>query len=154
MWRPRSRPTWSCCKTATHSACRWWVQLACAQATPAHIRQLRELIACERDCIERDQRGPAIRLSGEFHLQLAEMAGNAPLAHFIGSLVPLISLAIAQFDAALEDDCVWQLHAKIVDALACMDAAMGVTLLNRHLDHLEAVLLNAQPLSSQKRIAG
>jgi hypothetical protein len=35
-----------------------------------------------------------------------------------------------------------------------MDAAMGVTLLNRHLDHLEAVLLNAQPLSSQKRIAG
>lgn len=42
------------------------VQLACAQATDAQIRQLRELIARERDCIERDQRGPAIRLSGSF----------------------------------------------------------------------------------------
>lgn len=127
------------------------VRLACQRPCRHALNHLRSLVDSERHCAER---GRSIRLSGEFHLQLAEMAGNAPLAHFIGSLVPLISLAIAQFDAALEDDCVWQLHAKIVDALACMDAAMGVTLLNRHLDHLEAVLLNAQPLSSQKRIAG
>ena len=33
------------------------VQLACAQATAMQIRQLRELIAQERDAIERDQRG-------------------------------------------------------------------------------------------------
>ena len=127
------------------------VRLACQRPCPHALERLRALVDSERQCAER---GRGIRLSGEFHLQLAEMAGNAPLAHFLGSLVPLISLAIAQFDACVEDYCGWQLHEKIVDALKRMDAATAVTLLNRHLDHLEAILLNAQPLSSQKRIAG
>lgn len=127
------------------------VRLACQRPCTQALKRLRALVDSGRQCAER---GRAIRLSGVFHLQLAEMAGNAPLAHFLGSLVPLTSLAIAQLDAALEDYCVWQLHEKIVDALTRMDAAMAVTLLNRHLDHLEAVLLNAQPLSSHKRSAG
>jgi DNA-binding GntR family transcriptional regulator len=127
------------------------VRLACQRPCPLALERLRALVDTERQCAEH---GRAIRLSGEFHLQLADMAGNAPLAHFLGSLVPLTSLAIAQFNAALEDYCVWQLHEKIVDALTRRDAAMAVMLLNRHLDHLEAVLLNAQPHSNQKRIAG
>ncbi|WCM50687.1 GntR family transcriptional regulator [Pseudomonas sp. WJP1] len=127
------------------------VRLACQRPCPLALERLRALVDSERQCTER---GRAIRLSGEFHLQLAEMAGNAPLAHFLGSLVPLTSLAIAQFDAALEDYCVWQLHENLVDALMRRDAAKAVTLLNRHLDHLETVLLNAQPHSNHKRIAG
>lgn len=126
------------------------VRLACQRPCPLALEHLRALVDSERQCTER---GRAIRLSGEFHLQLAEMAGNAPLAHFLGSLVPLTSLAIAQFDAALEHYCAWQIHEQVVDALMRRDAAKAVTLLNRHLDHLEAVLLNAQPLSSHKRIA-
>lgn len=42
------------------------VQLACTLAKPAQVRQLRELIAHQRECIERDQQGAAIRLSGSF----------------------------------------------------------------------------------------
>ena len=127
------------------------VRLACQRPCPLALERLRALVDSERQCTER---GRAIRLSGEFHLQLAEMAGNAPLAHFLGSLVPLTSLAIAQFDAALDDHCAWRLHEQIVDALPRRDAAKAVTLLNQHLDQLEAVLLNAQPHSNQKRIAG
>ena len=118
------------------------VQLACAQATSTHIRQLRELIARERDCIERNQRGPAIRLSGEFHLQLAQMAGNAPLAQFINSLVPLTSLIIAQFEAQACTYCAWQEHVAIVDAVEQRDAHTAVALMTQHLDHLEAKLLS------------
>ena len=103
---------------------------------------------------ERDQRGPAIRLSGEFHLQLAEMAGNAPLAHFLGSLVPLTSLAIAQFDAQAEGYCVWQTHEGILDAVERGDAVMAETLLSQHLGHLEEILLNPKPISRQNRVAG
>jgi DNA-binding GntR family transcriptional regulator len=127
------------------------VRLACQRPCPLALERLRVLVDSERQCTER---GRAIRLSGEFHLQLAEMAGNAPLAHFLGCLVPLTSLAIAQFDAALEDYCAWQLHENLVAAITRKDAAKAVTLLNRYLDHLEAVLLNAQPHSNQKRIAG
>ena len=71
------------------------------------------MVKRERQCLERDQRGAAIRLAGEFHLALADMAGNAPLAHFLGSLVPLTSLAIAQFDAPAEVYCGWQVHEGI-----------------------------------------
>ncbi|MBY8947865.1 MULTISPECIES: GntR family transcriptional regulator [unclassified Pseudomonas] len=117
------------------------VQLACAQATTAQIRQLRELIARERDCIERNQRGPAIRLSGEFHLQLAQMAGNAPLAQFLNSLVPLTSLIIAQFEAKACTYCTWQEHVGIVDAIEQRDSSTAVTLMTQHLDHLESKLL-------------
>lgn len=117
------------------------VQLACAQAMPTQIRQLRELIARERDCIERDQRGPAIRLSGEFHLQLAAMARNAPLAQFLNSLVPLTSLIIAQYEAQACTYCAWQEHVAIVDAVEQRDVSSAIRLMTQHLDHLEAKLL-------------
>ncbi|MFL9675621.1 GntR family transcriptional regulator [Pseudomonas marginalis] len=117
------------------------VQLACAQATPTQIRQLRELIARERDGIDRNQRGPAIRLSGEFHLQLAQMAGNAPLAQFLNSLVPLTSLIIAQYEAKACTYCAWQEHVAIVDAIEQRDVTAAVGLMTRHLDHLESKLL-------------
>lgn len=118
------------------------VQLACAQATPTQLRQLRELIGRERECIERDQRGPAIRLSGEFHLQLAAMAGNAPLAQFLNSLVPLTSLIIAQYEAQACTYCAWQEHVAIVDAIERRDVSSAVKLMTQHLDHLEAKLLS------------
>ena len=127
------------------------VKLACQRPCTQALKRLSALVDRERQCTER---GRAIRLSGEFHLQLAEMAGNAPLAHFLGSLVPASSLAIAQLEVCGEDYCAWQVHEKIVDALTRRDAVMAATLLNRHLDYLEAVLLNAQPLSNRKRIAG
>ena len=117
------------------------VQLACVHATPTQVRQLRELIARERECIERDQRGPAIRLSGEFHLQLATMARNAPLAQFLNSLVPLTSLIIAQYEAKACTYCAWQEHVAIVDAIEQRDATTAVTLMTQHLDHLESKLL-------------
>lgn len=118
------------------------VQLACAQATPTQLRQLRELIGRERECIERDQRGPAIRLSGEFHLQLAAMAGNAPLAQFLNSLVPLTSLIIAQYEAQACTYCAWQEHVAIVDAIERRDVSSAVKRMTQHLDHLEAKLLS------------
>jgi DNA-binding GntR family transcriptional regulator len=130
------------------------VRLACQQPRPQDLKRLHDLIDNERQCLERDQRGPAIRLSGEFHLQLAEMAGNAPLAHFLGSLVPLTSLSIAQFDAQTEDYCVWQAHEGIVDAVECGDALKAEILLSQHLDYLEDTLLNSEPTLSQNRVAG
>ncbi|KAF1027574.1 MAG: HTH-type transcriptional repressor RspR [Pseudomonas sp.] len=118
------------------------VQLACDQAKPAQLRQLRELIARERACIEQEQRAPAIRLSGEFHLQLAAIAGNRPLAQFLNSLVPLTSLIIARYEAQACTYCAWQEHVAIVDALEQRDASRAVTLMTRHLDHLEARLVS------------
>ena len=127
------------------------VRLACQRPHPQDLKRLRALIDSERQCTAR---GPVIRLSGEFHLRLAEMAGNAPLAHFLGSLVPLTSLAITQFDAQAKGYCAWQEHAEIVDAVEREDVVRAEMLMNRHLDRLEEVLLHSGSVVSQNRVAG
>ncbi|MDL5597468.1 GntR family transcriptional regulator [Bacillus subtilis] len=119
------------------------VRLACQHAQAEDLKRLRALIERERQAVDKDRRGAAIRLSGEFHLQLAKMAGNAPLAHFLGTLVPLTSLAIARCTEATHSCCGWQDHARIVEAIERDDAAEAVSLMNRHLDHLEQTILSS-----------
>ena len=69
------------------------------------------------------------------------MAGNAPLAQFLNSLVPLTSLIIAQFETKACTYCAWQEHVAIVDAVEQRDAHTAVALMTQHLDHLETRLL-------------
>ncbi|WP_409316218.1 GntR family transcriptional regulator [Pseudomonas sp. KCJK9016] len=118
------------------------VRLACQHAQAEELKRLRALIERERQAVDNDRRGAAIRLSGEFHLQLAKMAGNAPLAHFLGTLVPLTSLAIARCTEATHSCCGWQDHARIVEAIERDDTAEAVSLMNRHLDYLEQTILS------------
>ncbi|KPH02514.1 GntR family transcriptional regulator [Pseudomonas sp. RIT-PI-q] len=127
------------------------VRLACQQPLAQDMKRLRALIESERQCTEL---GRTLRLSGEFHLRLAQMAGNAPLAHFLESLIPLTSLALAQFDEQSTDYCAWRAHLEIVDALEQGDATKGETVLNRHLDYLEDMLLSPVSARGQNCAAG
>ena len=119
------------------------VRLACQRPQPDDLKCLRTLIEREKRAIEQDRRGAAIRLSGEFHLQLARMAGNLPLAHFLRSLVPLTSLAIARSRCPTRSCCAWQEHLALVEIVERGDAAKAEGLMNRHLDHLEQTLLGS-----------
>ncbi|CAI8968314.1 GntR family transcriptional regulator [Pseudomonas sp. IT-P258] len=125
------------------------VRLACQRPCAQDLKRLRTLVDNEHQCTER---GRAIRLSGEFHLQLAQMAGNAPLAHFLESLVPLTSLAIAQIDLQQKEYCVE--HMEILDALERGDAATAQVALNRYLDYLEDLLLSPASVLGQNCAAG
>ncbi|KRP63504.1 GntR family transcriptional regulator [Pseudomonas orientalis] len=112
------------------------VKLACAKATPAQVRLLRELIAQQRACSEQGQRGAAIRLWGDFHLQLATIAGNRPLAQFLNSLVPLTSLILAQHGLGANGNLIGPEHEEIVQALERCDVNRSATLMIRHLEHI------------------
>ena len=70
-------------------------ELAVVHATAEDLSQLRGMVQDERDSFSRGDRGAGIRLSGEFHLKLAEAAKNAPLISFQRSLVSQTSLIIA-----------------------------------------------------------
>ena len=117
------------------------VRLACQRPQPDDLKCLRTLIEREKRAIEQARRGAAIRLSGEFHLQLARMAGNLPLAHFLRSLVPLTSLAIAKSQGSTRSCCAWQEHLALVEVVERGDVSKAGMLMNRHLDHLEQTLL-------------
>ena len=119
------------------------VRLACQRPQADGIKRLRGLIERERLAVEQDRRGAAIRLAGEFHLQLAGMAGNAPLAHFLRSLVPLTSLAIARCEGSTHSCCAWQEHLALVEAVESGRVAEAMMLMNQHLDQLEQTLLGS-----------
>ena len=85
-------------------------ELATDNATAERLAELREMVVQEQSSFARGDRGAGIRLSGEFHLKLAEMARNAPLVSFQRSLVSQTSLIIAQYESGGRSHCSFDEH--------------------------------------------
>lgn len=97
---------------------------------------------CAREQAMRDapNRGEAIQLSGQFHLILAEIAGNEVLAAFLRELVLRSSLIIGLYAPASASPCGDDEHSEIVEALAAGDADRAIALMDHHLRHIENAL--------------
>lgn len=90
-------------------------------------------------------RGPAarraeIKASGDFHLMLAEVSGNAILQRFMDELVARSSLVIALYGNTGVSRCGHNEHADILEALEKRDADRAAALMLHHIDHIEADL--------------
>lgn len=101
------------------------------------LARLRANVARERQSIESGNRGGSIRLSGEFHLLLADIAGNATLRKYLRELVPLTSLIIARYERPGAADCSHTEHEGLIEAMAAGDADRAAALMERHLRHIE-----------------
>ncbi|WP_372832477.1 GntR family transcriptional regulator [Pontibacterium sp.] len=113
-------------------------ELVVDNAQPAKIEQLKKLVQDEQDCFAKGDKGAGIRLSGEFHLKLAEMANNPPLLSFQRSLVSQCSLIIAQYEKNGEKShCSYDEHYELIDAIKNRDKELAVKLMMHHLDHIE-----------------
>ena len=58
-----------------------------------------------------------MRLSGDFHRELAALAGNEVLRNFINELISRTSLIIALYESPGAVPCSYSEHKEIVDAL-------------------------------------
>jgi len=112
-------------------------ELAAQHASAEQLAELRQLVAEEKAAFARGDRGAGIRLSGEFHLRLAEAASNAPLASFQRSLVAQTSLIIAQYENGSRAHCSADEHNGLLDALQARDSDMAVRLMMLHLDRID-----------------
>ncbi len=79
-------------------------------ATKAQIEECRKLVA-KRYAFDQGDYGSGLRLSGEFHIKLAEMAENAPLLAFQRSLMSQTSLLIAQYETGNHSNCSLDEHS-------------------------------------------
>lgn len=77
------------------------------------------------------------RLTGEFHLRLAEITENRLFSDNLRRLVALTSLAIAQYGSLTGTACPDHEHAGIVDAIETGDARRAERLMLEHLEHVE-----------------
>ena len=104
------------------------------------IERLRALVRDEAKARAEDDRRAIIRLSGEFHIALAELAGNAFLAKSVRELATRTCLIIYLYDSPSVPSCHGDEHAEITDAIARKDAPRAMRLMLHHLDHVEQSL--------------
>ncbi|CAE6912777.1 MULTISPECIES: GntR family transcriptional regulator [Pseudomonas] len=115
-------------------------ELAVQHATADQLTELRQMVEDEQTSFSRGDRGAGIRLSGEFHLKLAEAAKNAPLTSFQRSLVSQTSLIIAQYESGSRSHCSYDEHNQLIDAIEARDTAKAVSLMMHHMDHIDSKL--------------
>jgi DNA-binding GntR family transcriptional regulator len=87
-----------------------------------------------------------IRASGDFHLVLAHVAGNAVLERFMEELVARSSLVIALYGRTGASSCGHADHGSILNAIEQRNAVLASQLLVHHIDHIEADL-DLRPIS-------
>lgn len=116
-----------------------------ATITPDKINRMRQHAELEADARRRNDKRAVIRLSGEFHTLVAELAGNTALARSMRELCVLTCLTIFLYDAPTAQSCRHDEHSLIIDALAKKDGARAEKLMIEHLNHIEGSLqLEAQ----------
>lgn len=109
------------------------------------LRRLQEHLGAEEEARRTNDKHAVVRLSGEFHTLLAELAGNSLLARSMKELSTLTCLTISLYDAPTANSCRVDEHSAIVDAIRAGDLPLARKLMLRHLQHIEDSLdLNSE----------
>ncbi|MEZ8786431.1 GntR family transcriptional regulator [Vibrio splendidus] len=128
-------------------------ELAVKNATKAQIEECRKLVVKENCAFDQGDYGSGLRLSGEFHIKLAEMAENAPLLAFQRSLVSQTSLLIAQYETGNHSNCSLDEHSGLLDAIESGNEQQAVDLMQEHLSHIRSKLnLDSSTASSDLHV--
>jgi len=109
------------------------------------IERLDALVGEERAAHEAGNRAELIRLSGAFHLRLAEIAGNSVLSEYLNELVSRTSLIISLYEPPGNSACSHDEHAGIIEALASKDTPRARSLMDAHLQACEGKLNISAP---------
>lgn len=116
------------------------VERLCKSNSKADLKRLREHVTRERVANARDETTDIIKLSGGFHLLLAEIAASDFLFGTMRDLIARSSLITAVYRNTARFNCGPDEHAEIVEAIADGDAATASRLMEHHLKHVEAEL--------------
>jgi DNA-binding GntR family transcriptional regulator len=115
-------------------------------ATAHQLAELRALAAAEHASRTSGNWRDWIRLSGDFHIQLAEATGNAIVTGMLRTLVARTSLLIGLYESPTRVNCGHDEHLAILDAVEQRDAERAARLMAEHLgEYISALHLDAKP---------
>jgi DNA-binding GntR family transcriptional regulator len=116
------------------------------QLAPAQRTELRQIVEAEARATKSQNKQEAIRLSGRFHLRLAQMSGNPIFVRVLEELLPTTSLLIALYKAPGEPMCVAHSHRQLLQVLTQgPTGSAAATEMRRHLNEIEKSL--SQPVT-------
>jgi DNA-binding GntR family transcriptional regulator len=108
------------------------------------VRRLKSISATigrERRAFENRDFSAWIRLSGEFHTELASLTGNTVLCECLSGLVARSTLISALYESLGKSSCSFEDHEYILAALDTGDAAKAAELMAQHLRDVELKML-------------
>ena len=112
-------------------------KLAHDRVKRSDVAPLRQHVAAEARARAAGDTRSVVRLSGEFHILLAERTGNEVLVKTMRELASLTCLIIALYDKPAVPSCLGEEHGHIVDALSSGDGDRAERLMIEHLNHVE-----------------
>jgi DNA-binding GntR family transcriptional regulator len=119
---------------------------AMATALEAHVRE-------ERAAAAEQQPTASIRLAGEFHVKLAEMANNPILRRYLDEVATRCSLILAVHGRPHSSECAINEHRDLIKALREGDADKAVALMHAHLHGIESRALLPAPDGGEGTLA-
>ncbi len=106
---------------------------AAERASPADIAHLERHIDNEHAALEREEAGLALKLSGDFHMAIAQIADQQTIEQFLRQLVSRSSLVIALYWRRRNALCESHAHSALLDALRKGDGGTAEELMKGHL---------------------
>jgi DNA-binding GntR family transcriptional regulator len=122
------------------------VELFIAKAGKACMQQLKRCIDDEESARLAGDMRRSIRLSGDFHLQIAQRAGHQTLGRILRELTSRTSLILMAYSAAHAREreestaCGCREHRSLLDAIRLRDAPEAGQRMRAHLTRLESQL--------------
>lgn len=108
--------------------------------TDAQIERIRDHVDREADALAKGDRATWIKLSGEFHLVLAEMTDNAIIMRQAKELVSRTVMLVTFYENSAGSMCGCEEHRAIFQALAKRERGRAVKAMSHHLSLVETRL--------------
>ncbi|SIT42426.1 Transcriptional regulator, GntR family [Paraburkholderia piptadeniae] len=118
------------------------VDKICAGQGSRRLKSIGGMLARERRAFESRDFPAWIRLSGEFHTELASLTGNTVLCDCLNGLVARSTLISALYESLGRSPCSFEDHEAILAALDAGDAKTAGALMSRHLQSVELKMLD------------
>ena len=112
-------------------------RLAAERASDADLTRLGAHLQLEHQAHHSSKRRDAIRLSGQFHVLLAEVAGNSVALRMVKELVTRTSLIIGIFGSPGVSNCRDEDHDEIFTAFQTRNSDLAARLMEDHLRHIQ-----------------
>ncbi|MEJ5083278.1 MULTISPECIES: GntR family transcriptional regulator [unclassified Ochrobactrum] len=116
------------------------VERLCSSSLKENVKRLRDHVNLERIANRDDITTDIIKLSGGFHLLLAELTGSDFLFTTMRDLISRSSLITAIYRKTDHFNCGPDEHAEIVKAISAKEAEKAIELMAHHLEHVESEL--------------
>jgi DNA-binding GntR family transcriptional regulator len=112
-------------------------RIATERANAKDIEKLNRHLIQEAAAQKESNRRQTIRLSGQFHVKLAQVARNHVMERMVKELVTRTSLIIGMFGTPRTSNCRDDEHGQILHMLKIRDAEKVAELMEEHLAHIE-----------------